>query len=118
MSGRPGRSGGWNRLPVEVHIARGTYRKDKHGPWPPIPQPDPLPAPSDPPARLLCGLQEAGTAFCAAVWAEHDGWTAVSLRLLHEAGRLVDALEASRGTKDERVTRRELLATVAALRLA
>ena len=34
MAGKPGRSGGWNRLPVEQHVFRGTYRRDRHGPKP------------------------------------------------------------------------------------
>ena len=31
MAGRPGRSGGHNRLPVEVHLLRGTFNATRHG---------------------------------------------------------------------------------------
>jgi hypothetical protein len=34
MAGRVGRNRAWNKLPVEVHVQRGTYRADRHGALP------------------------------------------------------------------------------------
>ncbi len=34
MAGRPGRSGGHNRLSAEEHALRGTWRRDRHGALP------------------------------------------------------------------------------------
>ena len=42
MSGRPGRSGGWNRRSPEHHLLHGTWNVTRHGP-----RPVALPVPAD-----------------------------------------------------------------------
>jgi hypothetical protein len=70
MPGMPGRSGGTNRLTVEQHQVRGTFRADRHASalarWT---RHKDSPAPSDgaegwkPSASELAGLGEAGRRF-------------------------------------------------------
>ena len=53
----------------------------------------------------------------AAVWGEDDGWRAVELALLREAGDAGDQLETLRGQPAERTAQRTLLSVLAALGL-
>lgn len=109
MAGRPGRSGGWNRLPPEVHQLRGTKPRLVR-PIRPVPaHPGPVPA------TLLEGLGTRGAAFIEAAWAEGGEWPPDALVLLREVGILIDRVEAQRGQRDERSTQRLLLTTLAAL---
>ena len=59
MTGRPGRSGGQNRLSLEAHVLRGTFNPTRHGHLI-----DPGPA-WDPAPALLEALGAAGRAFVA-----------------------------------------------------
>jgi hypothetical protein len=117
MAGRPGRSGGHNRLSVEQHILRGTFNPTRHGSRPSALAAAPVPRTAPVPPELVAGLFGRGAAFVAECWSTYDGWNPASLALLHEGGRLLDQLETVRGTPAERSAQRLLLATLAALRL-
>jgi hypothetical protein len=117
MAGRPGRSGGHNRLSVEQHILRGTFNPTRHGSRPSALTAGPVPRTAPVPPALVTGLVGRGAAFVGECWAAYDGWSPASLTLLHEAGRLLDQLETVRGMPAERSAQRLLLATLAALRL-
>ena len=69
MAGRPGKSRAWNKLAIEEHLARGTYRPDRHGPkgdlQPSIPGVGPLgpPAPPQDPIAFINRLTHTKGAF-------------------------------------------------------
>ena len=95
MAGVKGRSGR-KPLPVALHLARGTYRKDRHGP-----RPGPavvgatalqLAVPALPKA-IVGGLRSPGLSFVAAVWAKYDDWNPSDQVVLHEVGLAVDTLD-------------------------
>jgi hypothetical protein len=117
MAGRPGRSGGHNRLSVEEHLLRGTYNATRHGPRPSAVVPAVMPRAEPVPAALTEGLHGRGLAFVEDCWATYDGWTAASCVLLREAGHLIEQLEQLRGKPGERTAQRLLLGTLAALNL-
>lgn len=118
MSGRPGRSGGHNRLTLADHAARGTKPRSPtvrglrlvsadHAP------PEPL-AP-----ELLAGLLPGGLglAFIERCWSDYEGWTPASVILLREAGMTIDSLSLLRGQKGERAAQQLLVRILAELRL-
>ena len=80
MAGQPGRSGGANRIAPALHLARGTFRPDRHG------QPDPVPVPplSDRVRRqALRGLSVAARRLAGQILAEYpEGWDAAALTTL------------------------------------
>lgn len=79
MAGLPGRSGGWNRLSVEDHQLRGTYRKDRHG------QAQEPPSDSYSRAdrrRLLIGLPRGARRLAIALLETFGGWDPASLATL------------------------------------
>ena len=117
MAGRPGRSGGHNRLSVEQHILRGTFNPTRHGSRPSPLAVGAVPRTAPVPPELVTGLVGRGKVFVAECWSTYEGWSPASLALLHEAGRLLDQLETVRGQPAERSAQRLLLATLAALRL-
>jgi hypothetical protein len=133
MPGVRGRSGGSNRIPVQVHLAKGTFRPARHAArlaalsaqtgvlakYRPAPVVPPLRAVDRPPlpASVLAGLGARGQAFARDCWDAYADWSPASLALLHEAGHLLDALEALRGQKGERAAQREFRAMVTALKL-
>jgi hypothetical protein len=117
MAGRPGRSGGWNRLSPEEHVLRGTHNRTRHGSKPAVLTVAALPKPGPVPDAVIAGLSGRGLAFVQRAWAAYDGWNPQSLELLREAGFLLSQIETVRGTDDERPAQRLLLATLAALRL-
>ena len=115
MAGRPGRSGGHNRIDPAVHLLRGTFRPGRHGPRPPA-----LPAVSAPPANpipaaVVDGLSGRGRDFVEAAWQRYSGWTAAALVLLRETGQVISALEQLRGERGERQAQRMLVQLLAAL---
>jgi hypothetical protein len=117
MAGRPGRSCGHNKIPLEQHILRGTFNPSRHG-WRPSALASavvPRTAPVSP--EVAAGVVGRGAKFVGECWSTYDGWSPASLALLHEAGRLLDQLETVRGLPAERSAQRLLLATLAALRL-
>ena len=79
MAGLPGRSGGWNRLTVEEHQLRGTYRPDRHGPRE-VPALDTYSAQDRRP--LLAGLPKGGRRLAVALLEAFSGWDAASLATL------------------------------------
>ena len=94
MSGVKGRSGR-KPLPVALHLARGTFRSDRHGarPTPVVvgavaPQIDVPPAPK----AVLAGLGARGRQFVCDLWVRYDDWTPGNLVVLHEVGGVVDPL--------------------------
>jgi hypothetical protein len=117
MAGRKHRSGGHNRLSPEQHLLRNTWNVTRHGPRPSslalaaAPRVEPMPA------TLLVGLEARGRTFVTSCWESYNGWSPPKIELLHEAGRLLDALGSVRGRPAERVAQRTLLATLTALQL-
>ena len=105
MSGRPGRSGGHNRLSLETHVLRGTFNPTRHqhliepgSVW------DPAPA-------LLEALGVAGRAFVARVRAAYalsvlEGELAIEGA--HAADRLAALRRQKGGTAAERDARAKL----------
>ncbi len=118
MGGRPGRSGGHNRLSVKTHLLKGTYNATRHGPKPsplvPVAAPGSLDAL---PAEVLDGLQARGAAFVRDTFAKYAGWSPPSLALLREAGFALDHLDTLRGTPKQFAGQRTFLALVTALNL-
>jgi hypothetical protein len=118
VSGRPGRSGGWNKLSLEEHRQRGT--KPRYSPKVlPLTKlaTAPVLAPEAVPDGLLDGLVGPGRVFVEATFAHYSGWTPASLVVLREAGKVIDDLESLRGTRGERPAQRTLIALIASLRL-
>jgi phage terminase small subunit len=98
MSGVKGRSGGWNRRPQAEHVARGTYRRDRHGPLAVasssavlVPVPFRGPAPEAP-----AGLSPESTALWRELVIAFDGWTVGDLALLKLALEALDDAQAAR----------------------
>ena len=98
MSGRPGRSGGHNKLSVEQHRLRGTLNVTRHTPRGAL-VPQAMPSSVPVPATLLDGLRERGRTFVSECWTGYGGWSPAHLVLLREAGLLIDELEQLRGEK-------------------
>ena len=119
MAGRPGRSGGWNRLTPEEHARRGTKLNARHR------RPAALALVGEavkhalqpiPPA-VIEGLTGRGLDFVHDCWRRYSGWAPGSLVLLRESGFVVNACEQLRGEKGERQAQRMLLALLDALNL-
>lgn len=119
VSGKKGRSGRkW--LSVENHLVRGTFRPDRHGPWPEVVGTAALSAPAGAPEDLLAGLGGVGARFVGDLWRSYAGWNASKLLLLRRAGELADATAEGPSATDPRLwlaRHRSLLATIAALGL-
>ena len=115
MAGRPGRSGGHNRMSVDEHIRRGTFNATRHGHRTTLQfRPKLLPA-RQVPAALIEGLSGPGLDFVDCCWRNYEGWSSSGIVLLREAGFLLTQLEALRGKPGERAAQRVLLSTLAAL---
>ena len=94
MAGVKGRSGR-KPLSVALHLARGTYRPDRHGPRPaPVVMGAVAPQPRIelPPKAVLDGLAETGLSFVLALWQRYESWTPAQEVVLHEVGAAVDTL--------------------------
>src|SRR5688572_31794857 len=73
MAGVKGRSGR-KRKPLAAHVANGTWRRDRHGELPEsfqiganvLQMPATQPADAEPPAAVLAGLADEGSAFIRA----------------------------------------------------
>lgn len=116
MAGRPGRSGGHNKISVEEHLLRGTFNASRHA-RPAALVTAAIPRRDPPPEAVTTGLSGRGFAFVNECWQTYTGWTPASLALLREAGSLLEQLESLRGQRGERAAQRLFLATLAALRL-
>lgn len=125
MSGRPGRSGGANRINPETHAERGTLRPSRHGrpklaavaPFSPL-RPTPAKPPA-PPRELLKGLGPAGKTFLTATYTDYEVSPLEGI-LAREAAFAVDAIAVARSDGDaavERAETRRLLAVLARLGL-
>jgi hypothetical protein len=107
MAGVRGRSGGRNKLPVELHLKRGTFRRDRHahllttphllasatGPRPVttaatarVPEQDPETVPAD----------ETGHEFEQRMAREFSDWSIAELTLVKLAGQQLDRLHEIR----------------------
>jgi len=117
MSGRPGRSGGHNKLSAAEHIARGTFNRTRHQVRATLAERPTLLPLRRVPAWLLNGLDGEGRAFVEDTWRTYGGWIPSNIVLLREAGRLLTDLDTQRGKPAERVTQRVLLSVLAALDL-
>jgi hypothetical protein len=90
VPGVKGRSGGWNRLPIEDHILRGTYRVGRHGALAPAPVSPP--APSGPPPKPPKGLSRSSRAVWRRKMDEYKAWTDGDLCALSSRSRRRTAL--------------------------
>ena len=93
MAGKPGRTAP-NRIPADVHLLRGTFRKDRHT----------LPSSSKtaewtPTEKQLAALGPAGRAFVARALADYV-FTPMEGALVLETAHVVDRLEQIRQTRD------------------
>jgi hypothetical protein len=119
MAGMKGRSGGMNRVSVDLHRLRGTFRNSRHAGATQTPRlataalDGPLPVPDD----LITGLFGRGRRFVEAAWANYAGWGVGTRELLREAGMLFDQLETLRGQRGERAAQRLLVTILASLHL-
>ena len=117
MAGRPGRNRAWNKIPVEEHVRRGTYRADRHGPWPQRvdvfddddddePAEAPLGGVWKPTAEEVAGLGDAGQKFLTQMNARFKS-SIVQGVLLMEAAHAVDGLSTWRpqATTDKQAAR-------------
>jgi len=116
MSGMPGRSGGWNRISVEDHLARGTYRKDRHGHL----QEPPTDTYSDVDRdRLVAGLPAAAERLGLALLESFSGWdpaSLVTLRAYVLSCERLAALESASGN-DARAMHKELRSNLLLLKM-
>jgi hypothetical protein len=96
MAGRVGRNRAWNKLPVEEHLRRGTFRQDRHGKRPAliatIEPRDPGWHPHD---DDTAHLQPAGRRFLDAMLSRFE-ISALEGAIVVEAAYLVDYLTSSR----------------------
>ena len=82
MAGMPGRSGGHNRLPIEILKRRGTYRPSRHGALTSAP-PDAVPPLSEADRRrTLRNLPPAARRVASDLLEAYQGWDASSLEVL------------------------------------
>ena len=93
MAGRPGRSGGHNRLSVEAHLLRGTFNPSRHarpastGPaWVPVP-------------AALERLGPDGRDFIGRMTATYE-FSGVEGEMVMEAATMVDRLSEVRARRD------------------
>lgn len=110
MPGTRGRSGGANKLPVEEHIRRNSFRPQRHlhllsSPRPPVRQ---ITAADR--RRTLAGLPPGARRQAAALLDAFDGWDSATLSTLRAfvlSVARVEALQAA-ATVDVRMLHREL----------
>ena len=118
MAGTKSRSGGRNRLPVDLHLARGTYRADRHSSAQSVVALPQLTT-TEPSEALLAGLADEGRSFLRAVYAEYAVTEMEGLVLRLAAEGLDDAAVArQRGdAKSARAAVRQVLAVLQRLGL-
>ena len=90
--GRPGRSGGSNRIPLEAHLLRGTFRATEHA------HRMPAGSPWDPAPAQLEALGAAGRAFIGRVQAAYVV-SALEGELALEGAHAVDRLTELRSRR-------------------
>jgi hypothetical protein len=84
-------SGGGNKKTLEEHLARGTFRRGRHGAAKVVS----LPAPAAPPPPPR-GLRKPSRARWVRLLHEFEGWSASQLTLVEAALRAADRAEACR----------------------
>jgi P27 family predicted phage terminase small subunit len=94
MAGVKGRSGGWNRRSVEEHVARGTYRPERHGALalPLVNSGSELSTTAEAPASLSLERRADWHNYLKA----YEGWTVAELVLLKLALEAQDRAEQCR----------------------
>lgn len=100
MSGRPGRSGGHNRIDPALHILRGTFNATRHAK---LLTPQPVWEPS----KRLAALEPAGRALVARLTAVYE-FAVIEGEVVMEAGVGTDRLadiraRRAQATPEERV---------------
>ena len=116
MAGRAGRSGGANRVSIELHQVRGTFRPARHAGW--LHPPEPAALSEADRERTLAGLPNGARQLAGQLLEEFTGWDASSLRTLRSyalACERLQALEATPGD-DRRLLHREARTVVQLLR--
>jgi hypothetical protein len=118
MAGKPGRSGGHNRVAIAEHRVRGTYRPSRHDrrtdPQPALPVPL---SPAVVPLALVEGLGAAGRTFAEDVFRSYDGWATHERALLRQAARCLDDAEAAATSRGRQSAIRLFASVVAQLHL-
>lgn len=79
MAGMPGRSGGHNRVSIEEHIRRGTFRPARHGGRVDPPE---IPVSEADRRRTLAGLSPEARRTASELLAAYSGWDAAGLATL------------------------------------
>jgi hypothetical protein len=115
MAGRKGRSGR-KPLPVELHIARGSFRKDRHQRL--LDHATSTPASVSAPASVVEGLGSEGRALVAAHLDAYTDWDVRALAYLRQAGEQRDRQAALRAAIDAVGVSTETLALLRAERQA
>src|SRR5262245_52346345 len=83
------------RLPVELHVLRGTYRKDRHGLLPPLVATSTAPVLTTDavPADVVAGLSAPAQLLIGDVVAKFGPWDAASFAVLRAYARSTERLE-------------------------
>ncbi len=118
MAGVKSRSGR-KRFPLELHIARNTYRRDRHGPLPTLGAVALQPAIPEPPAAALVGLGPQGQEFMRASFTDYE-FSVMETEVLRLAGRCRDDEAQAREAgdlKSARAAARQFLAALQRLGL-
>ena len=116
MAGRPGRSGGGNALSLDEHLARGTFRADRHARLTLSPPPREMSAADT--RRVLAGLPRPARALARRLLAEFSGWTPATLETLRAYVLSCDRLERlqHKAGTDPRDLHREIRGNLSLLR--
>src|SRR5262245_54919907 len=96
MAGRPGRSGGHNKIDPRMHAIRGTFNPTRHGPA--LAALETSAAPWEPTRAQLAALGDDGRAFVARVRATYE-LSVMEGELLLEAAVVTDRLAQIRRTR-------------------
>jgi hypothetical protein len=91
VAGVPGR-GGYNRLSLEQHALRGTFRRDRHGPLTEAPRASAPVTPADR-RRTLRGLSAPARLMAARLLVDFSGWDSASLETLRAYVQSCERLE-------------------------
>jgi hypothetical protein len=112
LAGVPGRSGGHNRVSLEAHLLRGSFRPDRHAGLMEAPPPRRLSAADR--RRTLAGLEGTARRLVLHLLAEYGGWHAAKLEVLRNFALSSARLEALQETPsdDARGLHREIRANL------
>lgn len=116
MAGTPNHSGGSNRLSLEAHRLRGSYRADRHARLTEAPPLTGLSARDR--RRTLTGLDGTARRLALRLLAEYGGWHAAKLEVLRNfalSSARLETLQAQQ-TDDPRGLHREIRANLSLLK--